>query len=379
MSKISGVMWNNDSMEITLDEIGKLEEDVCYVDIRNEIAYAHGHIPDAIHLEELSGDAARVLPKDKLLIIYCSIGEKSLDAAETLAQEGYRVVSLSGGYRDWLLHAYAELSEEELSRYERQMILPEVGTDGQNKLKKASVLIIGAGGLGSPVALYLAAAGVGRIGIADADKVSISNLQRQIVHSIKNVGVNKAESAREGMEKVNDKIKIETYPYFVTAENISKMIESYDFIIDAADNFETKFLINDACVIASKPFCHAGILRFEGQVMTWVPGDYPCYRCIFEDIPETGSIPNCGEAGIIGATAGIIGCIQALEAIKYILGAGELLVGKMLVFNGLNMKFRIAHFAKKSPLCRVCGKERDILDVSGNASEYERKECNIYG
>lgn len=275
-----------------------------------------------------------------------------------------------------------ELSDGEIARYERQIILPEVGIEGQKRLKNASVLIIGAGGLGSPAALYLAAAGVGRIGIADADEVSISNLQRQVLHAAENVGKNKAESAKEGMERINDTIDVVTYPCFLTPQNISAILEEYDFIIDAVDNFETKFLINDACVLAGKPFCHAGILRFEAQIMTWVPkaaASVPCYRCIFEEIPEAGSVPNCGQAGIIGAVAGIAGCIQALEAVKYILGIGELLTGKMLVLDGLTLRFRTVNFQGRSETCRVCGEKKDIFDVAANESEYERKACTLVG
>lgn len=371
-------MWNRNSMDITLEEVEKLEKNkVCYVDVRSRNAYDHGHIPDALHLSGMSEKELQLLPKNKLLVVYCSIGERSRDAVRQLDAAGYQAVNLSGGYRSWLLETYTELDYEENIRYERQMILPEVGIEGQKKIEKASVLIVGAGGLGSPAALYLAAAGVGRIGIADADKVSLSNLQRQILHDRYKVGVNKALSAKESMERINDTIIIETYPYFITPENISEIIEDYDFIIDGADNFETKFLINDACVLASKPFCHAGILRFEGQVMTYVPGEYPCYRCIFENIPEPGSIPNCSQAGIIGAVAGIVGSIQALEAIKYILNEGELLTGKMLVFNGLTMKFRIVDFNNKSHSCRVCGDNKDIFDVSLNAAEYEMKACKV--
>lgn len=257
-------------------------------------------------------------------------------------------------------------------RYERQVILPEVGPEGQEKLANAKVLLIGAGGLGSPAALYLAAAGVGTVGIADADTVNVSNLHRQIIHAQAHVGRNKAESAKQGMERINDSIKIVAYPYRVTPQNISDIIKEYDFILDAVDNFETKFLINDACVLAKKPFCHAGVLRFEGQVMTWTPGDYPCYRCVFEEIPERGSVPGCSRTGIIGAAAGIIGCIQALEAIKYILSCGELLTGRMLIFDGLSMRARIVNISKKSPVCRVCGEKRDIFDVADNHAEYER-------
>ncbi|MCM1507696.1 MAG: HesA/MoeB/ThiF family protein [Ruminococcus flavefaciens] len=248
-----------------------------------------------------------------------------------------------------------ELDNEELDRYSRQIILSQVGTDGQRKLKNAKVLIIGAGGLGSPAAMYLAGAGIGTIGIMDADIVSVSNLQRQIMHNTENTGLNKAESAKLTLQKLNDKVTVKAYPYFLTAENAEQTISEYDFIIDAVDNFETKFLINDTCVLLKKPFCHAGIIGFEGQVMTYVSGNAPCYRCIFEEIPEHGMIPNCSQAGIIGAVAGIIGSIQALEAIKYILNIGELLTGKMLIIDGLSMKTRIAKFSVRNKNCKVCG------------------------
>ena len=256
-------------------------------------------------------------------------------------------------------------------RYERQMILPEVGKDGQKKLRSARVLIIGAGGLGSPAALYLAGAGIGTIGIADADTVSLSNLHRQIVHTTDRVGQNKAESAKVSLEKLNDDVKVIVYPYSVTPENIGEMIREYDFVIDAVDNFPARFLINDACVIAGKPFCHGGILGFRGQVMTYVPGRGPCYRCIFEEIPEPGSVPSCRQTGVIGPTVGVIGCIQALEAVKYILGVGKLLTGKMYIFDGLTMKTRIAEFPEPSKTCRVCGADKDIWDVKLNHREYE--------
>ncbi len=263
-----------------------------------------------------------------------------------------------------------ELTQSEKKRYERQLILPEIGVEGQRKLKQARVLIVGAGGLGSPAAYYLAAAGIGTIGIVDADEVSVSNLQRQILHSEKSLGMNKAESAREGLGRLNGTVDVKTYPYFVTPENIMGLMEDYDFVIDASDNFETKFLINDACVLASRPFCHAGVLQFEGQVMTVVPGAGPCYRCVFEEIPEKKNVREASETGVIGAAAGIIGCVQALEALKYFLGAGELLTGKMFVIHGLTMQTRLVPFGKKSEWCRVCSERADIRDVAENAAEY---------
>lgn len=258
----------------------------------------------------------------------------------------------------------------ETERYGRQILLPEVGLEGQHKLEHARVLVIGAGGLGSPAALYLAGAGIGTLGIADADQVSLSNLHRQILHTTASVGKNKADSARDSLYRLNDSVQIITYPYPVTPGNIGEMIRGYDFVIDAVDNFETKFLINDACVIAGKPFCHGGVLRFQGQVMTYVPGKGPCYRCVFEEIPEPGSVPVCSQVGVIGPAVGVIGCIQALEAIKYILSAGELLTGKMYIFDGLRMKTRIAEFPRPSETCRVCGPKKNILDVLENHGEY---------
>lgn len=260
------------------------------------------------------------------------------------------------GYRERPLWHCEELTQNERKRYDRQMLLPQVGSDGQKKLKHSRVLIVGAGGLGSPAALYLAGAGVGKIGIIDADAVDISNLHRQIIHNISRKNRNKAESAKLSLEQLNDTVEVKAYPYLLTPENAEEIINEYDFVIDAVDNFEAKFLINDICVLNKKPFCHAGVLRFEGQVMTYVPGDYPCYRCIFEDVPEKGSVPSCSQVGIIGAVAGVIGCVQALEAIKYILGAGELLTGKMLIFDGLSMKSRIVKFGKKNARCPVCGR-----------------------
>ena len=209
------------------------------------------------------------------------------------------------------------LSSEQLERYSRHIILKEVGLKGQKKLLNAKVLIIGAGGLGSPAAMYLAAAGVGTIGIADADKVDLSNLQRQILHSTSDVGKPKVDSARETMEALNPDVHVIPHHLFVSAENIMELIEPYDFILDGTDNFAAKFLINDACVLAGKPFCHAGIIRFHGQLMTYVPGKGPCYRCVFKQPPPKDAVPTCREAGVIGAVAGIIGCMQALEAVKY--------------------------------------------------------------
>ena len=365
------------NLNISVQQMSLLPVDgyIC-LDIRSETAYQHGHIPGAVCWDG-NDESLKRFTEDKKLIVYCTYGEKSIVTTEKLIQKGFEAYSLSGGYRKWLLHHVEELNAEEVRRYDRQIILPQVGSEGQKKLKNSSVLIVGAGGLGSPAALYLAGAEVGTIGIIDADTVSISNLQRQIIHNMETEYVNKAESAKLFLQKLNDRIEIRAYPHALTADNAEEIISKYDFIIDAVDNFETKFLINDVCVLLQKAFCHAGILRFEGQVMTYVPGNNPCYRCVFEEIPESGSIPNCSQAGIIGAVAGIIGSIQALETVKYLLGAGELLTGKIFVLDGLSMRTRIVRFSSKNESCKVCGSNKIITNIRENADKYMRKTCGL--
>ena len=263
-------------------------------------------------------------------------------------------------------------SNEQLERYSRHIILKEVGAKGQKKLLNAKVLIIGAGGLGAPVAMYLAAAGVGTIGIADADEVDLSNLQRQIIHATKDVGKPKVISAKETMEAMNPDVTVKTYHTFVTSENIMELIRDYDFILDGTDNFPAKFLINDACVIAKKPFSHAGIIRFQGQLMTYVPGQGPCYRCVFRDPPPKDAVPTCKQAGVIGAMGGVIGSLQAMEAIKYILGKGDLLTGSLLTYDALKMQFRKVPLPHNTDNCPVCGKNPTITELI----DYEQAECD---
>ena len=268
-----------------------------------------------------------------------------------------------------------KFTEEQIKRYARHIILPEVGGKGQEKLLNSKVLVIGAGGLGSPAILYLAAAGVGTIGIVDFDVVDLSNLQRQIIHNTERVGTPKVESAKRTVEMLNPDVKVITYNTRISKENIMDIIKDYDVVLDGTDNFPTRFLINDACYFAGKPLVSAAMLRFEGQVSVF---DYrnkeksPCYRCLFPEPPPPGLVPSCQEAGILGSIGGIMGCIQATEAIKLILGIGEPLVGKLLIMDALSMDFRKVKL-RKDPNCPLCGEKPIIKELI----EYEQV-CDVH-
>ncbi|AAR34726.1 MULTISPECIES: HesA/MoeB/ThiF family protein [Geobacter] len=253
-------------------------------------------------------------------------------------------------------------TDQQIERYSRHIILKEVGGKGQKKLLDGKVMVIGAGGLGAPIALYLAAAGVGTIGIADADVVDLSNLQRQVIHFTPDVGKPKVESAREKMEAINPDVRVRTYQEWISAANIARIIADYDFVIDGTDNFAAKFLVNDACVLAGTPYSHGGILQFDGQTLTVKPGESPCYRCIFPAPPPKDAIPTCARAGVIGVLPGVLGTIQATEAIKYLLGQGDLLTGRLLTYNALRMRFREVP-VKKSARCPVCGDNPTITEL----------------
>lgn len=256
----------------------------------------------------------------------------------------------------------AEFTEDQIERYSRHIILAEVGGRGQRKLLEAKVLIVGAGGLGSPAGLYLAAAGVGTIGMVDSDAVELSNLQRQVLHTTATLGERKCLSAKRTMEALNPDIQVIPYDQRLTSHNILEIISDYDLVVDGSDNFPTRYLVNDACVIVGKPLSHAGILRFEGQVTTIIPGQGPCYRCLYPDPPPPGLVPSCQQAGILGATAGVIGGIQASEALKVILGIGEPLVGRLLLYNGLEMTFRTVT-VRRQPECPVCGEHPSLTEL----------------
>ncbi len=254
------------------------------------------------------------------------------------------------------------LTDEQIERYQRHIALKEVGGKGQRKLLDGRVLIIGVGGLGAPAALYLAAAGVGTIGLVDADAVDLTNLQRQVSHFTPDIGKAKVVSAREKMVAINPGIKVNTYQEWAHAGNITDIIRDYHFVIDGTDNFAAKFLINDACVLAGIPYSHAGILRFDGQSITVRPGESACYRCIFPSPPPKDAIPTCSQAGVIGVLPGVLGLIQATEAIKFLLGKGDLLTGRLLIYNALQMSFDVIQI-KKNPKCPLCGETPSIKEL----------------
>ncbi|MCR5454584.1 MAG: HesA/MoeB/ThiF family protein [Bacteroidales bacterium] len=264
-------------------------------------------------------------------------------------------------------------NEEEINRYSRHILLKDVGVEGQEKICNAKVLVVGAGGLGSPAILYLAAAGIGTIGIIDADVVDLSNLQRQIIHTNNDVGHLKALSAKKKINALNPNVKTIVYQDFLRTDNALHIINDYDFVIDGTDNFPAKYLVNDACVMAGKPFSHGSVFGFEGQVFTHIPGSC-CYRCIYREPPEQGSVPSCAQAGVLGAVVGILGTIQATETLKYFTSVGELLTNKLLVVNTKTMNFLKISIEKDSK-CSICGNEpniRELIDYKQNTCEFKK-------
>lgn len=264
------------------------------------------------------------------------------------------------------------LTEQQIERYSRHIILDEVGGEGQQKLLSSKVLVTGAGGLSSPAILYLAAAGVGTLGIVDDDNVDLSNLQRQVIHHTEDTGTGKVESAANKVRRINSDVDVKTYKTRLQADNIREIIRDYDFIIDGTDNFPAKFLINDACYFEGKPFSHAGILGFDGQLITVLPGESACYRCIFDSPPPAGSVPSCSQAGVLGVLAGVVGSLQATEAVKYILGKGDLLTNKLLTYNALKMDFRKIEL-RRNPECPLCGENPKITELK----DEEQRVCNL--
>ncbi|MDR1602366.1 MAG: HesA/MoeB/ThiF family protein [Tannerella sp.] len=267
-----------------------------------------------------------------------------------------------------------DFTAEQVERYSRHILLSDVGVEGQERISRGRALVVGAGGLGAPVLLYLAAAGVGTLGVIDGDTVDLSNLQRQVIHFTPDVGKPKVLSAKEKINRLNPDVNVVTHHSLFTADNAFDIIRDYDFVIDGTDNFPAKFLINDACVLAGKPFSHGGILRFDGQTFTHLPGT-ACYRCAFHSPPPPNAVPSCAQAGVLGAIAGMLGAIQAAEVLKFFTGAGELLTDRLLTFNARTMNFRTVSF-KRNPSCPVCGAHPVItgLEESAQATcELKRK------
>jgi len=255
-----------------------------------------------------------------------------------------------------------EFTDEQIERYSRHIILPEVGGSGQQKMLEARVLLLGAGGLGSPAAYYLAAAGIGNLGIVDFDQVDLSNLQRQIIHSTERIGMLKTESAKKTIQALNPDVNVTLYNEKMDSSNIMSLIKDYDYVVDGSDNFPTRYLVNDACVMKNKTLIHGSIYRFEGQVTVFKPGDGPCYRCLYPEPPPPGMVPNCQEGGVLGVLAGVIGNLQVVEVLKLILGIGKPLVGKLLLYDALNAEFRSLRL-RRDANCPICGEKPTIKEL----------------
>jgi adenylyltransferase/sulfurtransferase len=341
------------------------------VDVREQDEWDEGHIAGAVHVPRghLESRIERLAPDTgRPVIVYCSAGNRSAFAAKTLADLGYEdVVSLAGGFTDWKRNGFpvqlqTGLEAPQRARYSRHLLIPEVGEEGQLKLLDSKVLLIGAGGLGSPASLYLAAAGVGRIGIVDADVVDESNLQRQIVHSTESLGEPKVESAKRAIEALNPDVEIVAYKERLTSENIERILaDGWDVIVDGADNFPTRYLVNDASVWHGIPVVHGSIYRFEGQVTVFKPHEGPCYRCLFPTPPPPELAPSCAEGGVLGVLPGVIGSLQASEALKLALGIGEPLIGRLLLFDALAATFDEVKL-RRDPDCPVCSEHPTITE-----------------
>ncbi len=346
-------------------------DDALFLDVREQDEWDEGHIPGALHVPRgnLESRIEGLVPdRDQPIVVYCAGGSRSAFAAKSLAELGYSdVVSLVGGYTDWKRNGFeldlsTGLTPQQRSRYSRHLLIPEVGEAGQTKLLNARALLIGAGGLGSPASLYLAAAGVGTLGIVDADVVDESNLQRQIVHSTQTLGTPKVQSAKDAIEALNPDVTVIPYEERLTSENIDRILaDGWDVIVDGADNFPTRYLVNDASIWHDVPVVHGSIYRFEGQITVFKPNEGPCYRCLFPQPPPPELAPSCAEGGVLGVLPGIVGSLQANEALKLILGAGDPLVGRLLLFDALATEFNEVAL-KRDPTCPVCGERPTITE-----------------
>lgn len=358
--------------EVSTDEVRKqLPSHPVLLDVREKEEFRQGYIPGAVSLPrgflEMQVED-KIDDKNTPIIAYCAGGTRSLLAGRILKELGYtNVVSMRGGFQAWknqgnVVEEPAQFTAEQQIRYSRHFLLPEVGESGQAKLLKAKVLCIGAGGLGSPTALYLAAAGVGTLGLVDMDTVDLSNLQRQILHTNDRVGMAKVESARMTLNALNPDVKVVEHRERLSSENARALFGQYDVIVNGCDNFPTRYLANDACVMMKKPLVDGAIWQFEGQCTVYMPGEGPCYRCLFPEPPPPGAVPSCAEAGVLGVLPGLVGCMQALETIKVILGVGRPLIGRMLHFDTLPASIRTLKL-RRDPKCVVCGDHPTVTEL----------------
>ncbi|HEY8845504.1 MAG TPA: molybdopterin-synthase adenylyltransferase MoeB [Candidatus Limnocylindrales bacterium] len=360
--------------EVTPQEVDALPEGgAAVIDVREDSEWEQGHLPGAIHISKSYVEQqieAAAPDRDAPVVLYCAGGVRSLFAAQTLEQLGYtNVASMSGGFQAWKSaglrwEAPVILSAEQKQRYSRHLLIPEVGAAGQTRLLQSKALFIGAGGLGSPAALYLAAAGVGTIGIVDFDVVDLSNLQRQILHTNDRVGERKVESARKTINALNPDVTVIAHEEMLVAENVDRIIAGYDVIIDGTDTFETRYLLNDAAVAKNIPVIHASVFRFEGQLTTFIPYEGPCYRCLYPTPPPPELAPGCSVAGVLGVVPGIMGMLQANEALKVLLGIGETLAGRLLLFDALDTTFTELKL-RRDPECPVCSTEAVAARAEG--------------
>ena len=373
----------NSITEITPQEaFTELDEGgVKLIDTREPYEYEESHIegseliPPGVIADRIE---AAVPDKDQRVILQCRSGARSLAAAEVLAGMGYtNLANLSGGILEWEaqglpVESTVALTPEQRDRYSRHILLPEVGVEGQIKLLEAKVLLLGAGGLGAPTALYLAAAGIGTIGIVDDDVVDASNLQRQVIHNTSRVGTPKSSSARQTIEELNPDVNVIEYNFRLDADNILDVIKDYDIIVDGADNFPTRYLLNDASVRLKKPVVSASILSFDGQISTFVPYEGPCYRCLYPSPPPPELAPSCSANGVLGAMAGQMGLLQANEVLKLVLGIGEPLIGRLLLYEALGTRFTELK-VRRDPECPICGPNAPEVPESemGKFPDYE--------
>ncbi|HET9594450.1 MAG TPA: molybdopterin-synthase adenylyltransferase MoeB [Anaeromyxobacteraceae bacterium] len=348
---------------------------IALVDVREGEEWSQGHLPGAVHVPRgflESRIEAAVPDRAAEVVLYCAGGARSALAARTLAEMGYGAVSsLAGGYGRWTDRAFPTvkpggMTPEQRERYRRHIVIPEVGEAGQARLLASKVLLLGAGGLGSPAALYLAAAGVGTIGVVDSDVVDLSNLQRQVLHSTRTLGQPKTASAADALRALNPDVKVVPFQERLTSENVLRILDGFDLVVDGGDNFPTRYLLNDASVLRGLPVVHGSVYRFEGQVTVFWPGKGPCYRCLYPRPPPPELAPSCAEAGVLGVLPGVVGLLQANEALKILLGKGDPLVGRLVAFDALASTFHEVR-ARRDPACPVCrpGAEIRFVDYEG--------------